>query len=137
MSLKIRRNSYLWHASGNFFVLCFFALSFVNFEVCSIDFVLYLLNGVIFSIFVLIRDYCTLLSFDGFPTAATLLSLSFEFVTFIDSKTAKSLFSLLAKCTLVNIANKVFQKRKKLTNFQSGLYCTRVKLDVSLWNNEF
>ena len=38
-----------------------------------------LLNGVPFSIFVLIRDYCTQLILDGFPNATTLLSLSFEY----------------------------------------------------------
>ena len=36
---------------------------------------MYLLNGVPFSIFVLIRDYCIPLSLDGFPSATTLLSL--------------------------------------------------------------
>ena len=40
---------------------------------------MYLLNGVPFSIFVLIRDYCTPISLDGFPNATTLLFLSFEF----------------------------------------------------------
>ena len=61
MSLKIRRNSCLRHATGIFcsvFVLLS-ALASVNFDVCSIDFVMLLLNGVTFSIFVLIRDYCT------------------------------------------------------------------------------
>ena len=40
---------------------------------------MYLLNGVPFLIFILIRDYCTSLSLDKFPNATTLLSLSFEF----------------------------------------------------------
>ena len=53
-------------------------MSPVNFDVCSIAFVMYLVNGVPFSIFVLIRDFCTLLSLDEFPNATTLLSLSFE-----------------------------------------------------------
>ena len=53
------------------------AWPFVNFDVFSIAFVMYLLNGVPFSIFVLIRDYCTPLSLDGFSNATTLLSLSF------------------------------------------------------------
>ena len=34
-------------------------MSSVNFDVSSIAFVIYLLNGVSFSNFVLIRDYCT------------------------------------------------------------------------------
>ena len=50
----------------------------MNFDVCLIAFVMYLSNGVPFSIFVLTRDYCTPLSLDGFPNAPTLLSLSFE-----------------------------------------------------------
>ena len=50
MSLKIRRNSCLRHATGIFFVLLS-ALASVNFDVCSIDFVMLLLNGVPFSIF--------------------------------------------------------------------------------------
>ena len=53
MSLKIRRNSCLRHATGIFFVLLS-ALASVNFDVCLIDFVMLLLNGVPFSIFVLI-----------------------------------------------------------------------------------
>ena len=53
-------------------------MSYVNFDVCSIAFVMCLLNGVPFSIFVLMRDYFTPLSLDGFPNATTLLSLSFE-----------------------------------------------------------
>ena len=52
-------------------------MSSVNFDVCSIAFVVYLLNGVL-SIFVLIRNYCTPLSLDGFFNATTLLSLSFK-----------------------------------------------------------
>ena len=54
-------------------------MSSVNFDVCSFAFVMYLLDGVPLSIFVLIRDYCTSLSLDGFPNATTLLSLSFVF----------------------------------------------------------
>ena len=50
----------------------------MNFDVCSTAFVIYLLNGIPSSIFVLISDYCTRLSLDGFPNATTLLSLSFE-----------------------------------------------------------
>ena len=61
-----------------FFFVLILASSSVNFNVCSIDFVMLLLNGVPFSIFVLMRDYCTALSLDGFPNATTLLSLSFE-----------------------------------------------------------
>ena len=38
----------------------------VNFDVCSIDFVMLLLNGVPFSIFVLIHDYCTHLAWMDF-----------------------------------------------------------------------
>ena len=53
MSLQIRRNSCLRHTTGIFFVLLS-ALASVNFDVCSIDFVMFLLNGVPFSIFVLI-----------------------------------------------------------------------------------
>ena len=53
-------------------------MSAVNFDVCSIDFIMYLLSGVPLSIFVLIRDYCTPFSLDGFPNATTLLSLSFK-----------------------------------------------------------
>ena len=41
-------------------------MSPVNFNVCSITFVINLLNGVPLSIFVLICDYCTPLSFGGF-----------------------------------------------------------------------
>ena len=65
MSLKIRRNSCLRHATGIFFVLLS-ALASVNFDVCLIDFVMLLLNGVRFSIFVLIRDYCTHLTWMDF-----------------------------------------------------------------------
>ena len=50
------------------------ALSSVNFDVCLIGFVMYFLDGVPFSIFSLIRDYCTPLSVDGFHNATTLLS---------------------------------------------------------------
>ena len=53
-------------------------MSYVNFSVCSIAFVMHLLNGVPFSIFILVRDYYTSLSLDGFPNDTTLLSLSFE-----------------------------------------------------------
>ena len=54
MSLKIRLNSCLRHATGIFlFFVLLSALAFVNFDVCSIDFVMLLLNGVSFSIFVL------------------------------------------------------------------------------------
>ena len=49
----------------------------MNFDVCSIAIVMYLLNGVPFSIFVLIHDYYTPLNLDGFPNATTLLSLCF------------------------------------------------------------
>ena len=52
---------------------------YVNFDVCSIAFVVYLLNGVPFSIFVLIREFCTPLSLVGFPNATTLLFLSFQY----------------------------------------------------------
>ena len=52
-------------------------MSYVNFNVCSIAFVMYLLNGVPFLIFVLTHDYCTALSLDGFADATTLFSLSF------------------------------------------------------------
>ena len=51
MSLKIRRNCCLRDATGIFFVLLS-ALASVNFDVCSIDFVMLLLNDVPFSIFV-------------------------------------------------------------------------------------
>ena len=54
-------------------------MSSVNFDVFLIAFVMYLLNGVPFSIFVLIRGYCTPLNLDGFPNATTLLSLSLIF----------------------------------------------------------
>ena len=54
-------------------------MSYVNFDVSSIAFVMYLLNGAPFSMFALIRDYYTPLSLGGFPNATTLLSLSFEF----------------------------------------------------------
>ena len=77
MSLKIRRNSYLWHETGNFFWSDFSNVLYVNFDVCSTAFVLHLLNGVPFSNFVFIGDYCTPLSLDGFPNATSLLSLSF------------------------------------------------------------
>ena len=50
-------------------------MSFVNFDVCSTALVMYLLNGVPFPIFVLIRDYCIPLRVEGFPIATTLLSL--------------------------------------------------------------
>ena len=53
-------------------------MSSVNFDVCSIAFVMYLLNDVSLLIFVLIRNYCTQLSLDGFPNATTLFSLSLE-----------------------------------------------------------
>ena len=53
MSLKIRRNSSLRHAIGNFFFFNLLSvMSSVNFDVCSIAFVMYRLNGVPFSIFV-------------------------------------------------------------------------------------
>ena len=57
-------------------------MSYVNFDVCLIAFVMYLLNGVPFSMFALIRDYYTPLSLGGFPNATTLLSLSFKFFFF-------------------------------------------------------
>ena len=57
------------------------AFSSVNFDVCSIAFVMYLLNGVPFSIFVLIRDYCTLLSLDGFLNATTSLSFTLKYLS--------------------------------------------------------
>ena len=57
---------------------------------------MYLLNGVTFSIFILIRDYCTPLSLDGFPNAITLLSLSFEFG--IKSGDAVHLLILSCRC---------------------------------------
>ena len=66
-------------ATGKFFFLLL-ALSSVNFDVCSIAFVMFLLIGVFLSIFVLIRNYCTPLSLDGFPNATTSLSLSFGIV---------------------------------------------------------
>ena len=61
------------------------ASSSANFDVCSIDFVMYLLNNVSFSVFALIHGYCTLLSWDGFLDATTWLSLSFE-IEFKDHK---------------------------------------------------
>ena len=54
-------------------------MSSVNFDVFLIAFVMYLLNGVPFSIFVLKRGYCTPLSLNGFSNATTLLTLSLEF----------------------------------------------------------
>ena len=54
-------------------------MSYVNFDVCSIAFEMHHLNGVPFSIFVLIHDYCAPLSLYGFPNATTLLFLSFKF----------------------------------------------------------
>ena len=54
--LAIRRNSCRRHATGIFFFFFYsllLALSSVNFDVCSTDFVMYLLNGVPFLIFVL------------------------------------------------------------------------------------
>ena len=51
----------------------------MNFDVCLIAFVMHPLNVVPFSIFVLIRGYCTPLNLDGFLNATTLLRLSFEF----------------------------------------------------------
>ena len=71
---------------SNFFRLLFFVsffclllvMSSVNFDVCSIAFLMYLLNVVPFSISVLIHDYSTPLCLDGFPNATILLSLSFE-----------------------------------------------------------
>ena len=69
-------------------------MSYVNFNVCSIAFVMYLLNGVLFSVFVLVRDYCTPLSLDGFPDATTLLSLSFEF----DIKSGDAVLLLIRSC---------------------------------------
>ena len=53
-------------------------MSFVIFDVCSIAFVMYLLNSVPLLIFVLIRDYCTPLRLDGFHNATISLSLSFK-----------------------------------------------------------
>ena len=50
-------------------------MSSVNFDVCLIAFVMHLLNGVPFTIFVLIRGYCIPLNLDGFPNATTLLFL--------------------------------------------------------------
>ena len=71
------------------------AMSSVNFDVCSIAFVMYLINGVPFSIFVLIRDYCTPLGLDGFPNATSLLSLSFEI--FVLRKCEKRFINLFFK----------------------------------------
>ena len=42
------------------------SLASLNFDVCSIDFAMLLLNGVSVSIFVLIRDYCTHLAWMDF-----------------------------------------------------------------------
>ena len=56
-----------------------------EFGVCSIAFVMYLLNVPLFN-FVLVHNYCTPLSLDGFPNATTLLSLSFEFLIFACSR---------------------------------------------------
>ena len=65
------------------FLSAFSNMSCVNFDVCSIAFVMYLLDGVHLSIFILIRDYYTPLSLDRFPNASTLLlSLSFDFLVF-------------------------------------------------------
>ena len=69
-------------------------MSSVNFDVCSIVFVKYLLIGVPFLIFVLLRDYCTPLSLNGFPNASTLLSLSFEF----DIKSGDAVLLLIRSC---------------------------------------
>ena len=44
----------------------------------KLTFVMYFLNGVPFSIFVLIRGYCETLNLDGFPNATVLLFLSFK-----------------------------------------------------------
>ena len=63
---------------NRFFFGLILAMSCVNFDVCSIALVMYLLNGVPFPIFVLIRDYFAPLSVDGFPNATALFSLSFE-----------------------------------------------------------
>ena len=65
-----------------------------SFDVCSIAYVMYLLNGVSFSIFVLIRDYCTLLSLDGLPNAKTLFYLSFEF----DINSGDAVLLLIRSC---------------------------------------
>ena len=59
-------------------------MSSVNFDVCSIAFVMYLLNGVPLSIFVLIRDYCTPFSLDGFPNATILLPLSLNLFEIVE-----------------------------------------------------
>ena len=62
-----------------FFFCLILGMSYVNFDVFSIAFKMYLINGVLFSVFVLIRDYCTPITLDQFPHATTLLSLSYEF----------------------------------------------------------
>ena len=54
----------------------------VNFDVCSIAFVMCLLNGVPFQ-FCFNTWLLHSFSLDGFPNAATLLSLSFKFMVFI------------------------------------------------------
>ena len=62
--------------------LVFFCSAFcmvsVNFDVCSIDFVMLLLNGVPFSIFVLIRDYCTHLAWMDFLMPQLCCPVSFK-----------------------------------------------------------
>ena len=102
MNLKIRRNSYLRHAIGNFFFCCFcqlFVMSSVNFDVCLIAFVMHFLNGVSFSKFVLIRGYCTPLNLYGFPNATTLLSRSFEFRKIQENLIAKRDHETSANCS--------------------------------------
>ena len=96
MILKIRRNSCLRHATG--FLLFFFvllsALASVNFDVCSIDFVMLLLNGVPFSIFVLIRDYCTHLAWMDFLMPQLCCPFSFA----INLLGAKNRFQYIMLC---------------------------------------
>ena len=72
----------LRHATGIFLVL-FSALASVNFDVCSIDFVMLLSNGVPFSIFVLIRDYCAHLAWMDFLMPQLCCPVSFEILSYL------------------------------------------------------
>ena len=89
-------------------------MSSVNFDVCSIVFVMYFLIGAPFSNFVLLRDYCIPLSLNGFPNATTLLSLSFEF----GIKSGDAVLLLIRSCWCDGFHNKVHRL--------FGLYVTKL-----------
>ena len=82
-------------------------------------------NGVPFSIFLLIRDYCTPLSLDGFSNATTLLSLSFK-VFFV-----KIIPPPLCLKTFWNF----FWKQKENDSFNEKHHVNRIELSTFIFIN--